>query len=327
MDKKILPKMSIIEAAEKLGITLQGVHQYLKYTGHSCPKIGIKSYIDHTVGKYLFNLVFNKKKFAVQIVKGGTGKTSILHNVACAASIYGARVLVVDLDPQGNLTDAFNVDAEETPVLIDVLEKKATIQDCVVNVADGIDLIPSRIENVVLDSKLVLSKSPLHNVFSEVLEEIENAYDFIFLDCPPMIGHSVAAATLYVDEVLIPLNPDKFSMKGLQILKNEIKNLSKQYKKELKYKVFLNKFSGNTILSDKAIQTTISNEADAGNALSTAVRLSQDIPNATDRGESIFSSLKQSSTRQDLDLLTREILGIEIQERQMQRGPKKGLNN
>jgi cellulose biosynthesis protein BcsQ len=88
-----------------------------------------------------------------------------------------------------------------------------------------------------------------------------------------MIGHSVTAASLYVDVMLIPLNPDRFSAKGLQILKDEIKNIKKQYKKDLHYKIFLNKFSGNTILSDKTLQTVFNDESESGNTLNTAVRL------------------------------------------------------
>jgi chromosome partitioning protein len=125
-----------------------------------------------------------------------------------------------------------------------------------------------------------------------------------------MIGTSVTAASLYADLVVAPLNPDKFSAKGLHILKTEIEHLKKQYKQDIKYKVFLNKFSGNTLLSDKAIHTTISTENELGNALSTAIRQSQEIPNATDNNLNIFSSLKKSISRQDFNLLTRELLNI-----------------
>ena len=66
------------------------------------------------------------------------------------------RVLKIDADPQGNLTDANGIDAEEYPVLIDVITNdKVTIQDTIVNVTEGVDLIPSRIENVVLDNVIV----------------------------------------------------------------------------------------------------------------------------------------------------------------------------
>jgi chromosome partitioning protein len=74
--------------------------------------------------------------------------------------------------------------------------------------------------------------------------------------------------------------------------------------------VFLNKYSGNTILSDKAIQTTIAAETELGNALNTAIRQTQEIPNLTDMDMNVFSTLKKSTARDDFDILTRELLNI-----------------
>ncbi len=304
------PKMAVPYITELLGITLQGVHKQFKTQSIQCPKIGNKSYITSSIAKRLFNFKFDKKKIAFQIVKGGTGKTTAIHNISCAASLYGAKILVIDLDPQGNLTDSFCVDAEEIPVLIDIIEKQAKVQDAIINVADGIDLIPSRIENVTLDSKLAMNRIPLHTLLNHILAPVEKNYDFIFLDCPPMMGHAVTAASLYADIILVPLNPDKFSAKGLKILKNEIINISRQYEKNVQYKVFLNKYSGNTILSDKAIQTTIAAETELGNALNTAIRQTQEIPNLTDMDMNVFSTLKKSTARDDFDILTRELLNI-----------------
>ncbi|MBY0580234.1 MAG: ParA family protein [Rickettsiales bacterium] len=313
MDIKISqPKMPATVAAELLGVSIQAIHKQLKSLDIKCPKIGNKSYITHSIAQKLFNLSFNKKKVAFQIVKGGTGKTTAMHNVSCAASLYGAKILAIDLDPQGNLTDAFNINPEEIPTMIDVIEENVRIEDAIIKAEDGIDLIPSRIENVTLDSKLALTRAPLHNVFNNILERIEHNYDFIFLDCPPMIGHSVTAASLYVDVMLIPLNPDRFSAKGLQILKDEIKNIKKQYKKDLHYKIFLNKFSGNTILSDKTLQTVFNDESESGNTLNTAVRQSQEIPNVIDEKLNLFSSVKKSTAKDDFDLLTKELLGIKV---------------
>ncbi len=308
--KEKQPKMAVTYVAEILGISLQAIHKQLKNNEMQCLKIGNKSYITHSIAKKLFNFNFHKKKIVFQIVKGGTGKTTTIHNISCAASLYGAKILALDLDPQGNLTDAFCVDAETTPVLIDVVEKQANIQDTIINVSEGIDLIPSRIENVTLDSKLAMNRIPLHTLLSQLLSSIEKNYDFIFIDCPPMMGHAVTAASLYADIILVPLNPDKFSAKGLKILKNEIDNINRQYVKDIQYRVFLNKYSGNTILSDKAIQTTIASETELGNALTTAIRQTQEIPNITDMDMNLFSSLKKSTARDDFDMLTRELLNI-----------------
>jgi len=309
------PKLPSTSVAEQLNVSIQAVHKQLKELGMQLKKIGNKSYITHENAQQIFNLSFKKHTFAFQIVKGGTGKTTCLHNIACIASVYGAKVLVIDIDPQGNLTDAFHVDPEDKPVLIDLANGEATVEDAIVPIYSGIDLIPSRIENATLDSTLAIRKAPLHNFFSNILEDIEDNYDFIFIDCPPHMGHSVTAATLYVDTVVIPMNPDRFSANGLKLLKDEITSLEKQYKETINYKVFLNKFAGNTILSDKAIETTISNENHLGNALTTAVRQSQEIPNATDNRLNVFSTLKKSTARDDFDLLAKELLEINIKPR------------
>lgn len=310
------PKLAATYAADILGITLQAIHKQLKIRDLHCPRLGNKSYLTHSISKKLFNLKFDpkRKRIVFQIVKGGTGKTTALHNISCAASLYGARLLLIDLDPQANLTDAFNINADDSPVMIDIIDNHSSIENSIINVEDGIDLIPSRIENVILDNKLAVSRAPLDRIFSSVLEPVENNYDFIFIDCPPMIGHSVTAASLYADLIVAPLNPDKFSAKGLNILKTEIAHLAKQYKKEIFYKVFLNKFSGNTILSDKAIHTTIARESELGNALNSAIRQSQDIPNTTDMNLNIFSTLKKSISRDDFNLLTIELLNINLKE-------------
>jgi chromosome partitioning protein len=160
----------------------------------------------------------------------------------------------------------------------------------------------------MLDSKLVYEKYPLHSLFSDILSSIIDNYDFVFIDCPPTMGHSVTAASLFVDVILVPLNPDKFSAKGLKILKQEVANLKRVFKKDIKYKVFLNKFSGNTILSDKAITYIISDPDLDGKVLQTAVRFAQEVPNVTDTNRHLFSSLKKSPTKEDFNQLTMEIL-------------------
>ena len=308
--KENQPKMAATYAAEILDISIQAIHKKLKQNNIVLPKNGNKAYLTHDHAKYLFNNSFSKKNIAFQIVKGGVGKTTSTLNICCCASLYGAKVLVIDLDPQANLTDSFNIDAERYPVLIDIISGISLINDSIVPCFPGIDLLPSRIENVVLDNKLALEAKPLHTLFKNILSPIEGKYDYIFIDCPATLGHSVTAAALYTKFVLTPLNPDKYSAKGLKILKNEIENIKNNFKEKIDYTVFLNKFSSNTILSDKAISTVIAEEMLHGKALNTAIRNTQEIPNSADDGHNLFSYLKKSTAKYDFDLLTRELLNI-----------------
>jgi chromosome partitioning protein len=306
------PKMSIAHAATFLNVSGQAVHKQLKLKNIICPKLGNKLYLTFEQAQQLFNISFAHKVIVGQIVKGGTGKTTSIENVASCANSYGARILKIDADPQGNLTDACGIDAENRPVLIDVITSndEIKIQDIIVNVSAGVDLIPSRIENVILDNVIVNQRLPLHTLYKDLLEPIADNYDFIFIDCPPTMGQAVTAASLYADIILAPLNPDKFSAKGLKILKREIDTLNKQFKTSIAYKVFLNKFSGKTILSDKAIVSLISDPELEGRILQTTVQFSQEIPNITDSNKNLFSSLKNSPIRDDFDRLARELLDI-----------------
>jgi chromosome partitioning protein len=304
------PKMSIAHAANFLDISSQAVHKQLKLKNIVCPKMGNKLYLTHEEAKQLFNIRFAHKVIVGQIVKGGTGKTTSIDNVASCANTYGARILKIDADPQGNLTDACGIDAEDKPVLIDVVSGNMDIREAIVKVSNGIDLLPSRIENVVLDNVIVNERMPLDHFYRDMLAPIADNYDFIFIDCPPTMGQAVTAASLYADLILAPLNPDKFSAKGLKILKHEIDTLNKRFKTNISYKVFLNKFSGKTILSEKAIVTLINDPDLEGRILQTTVQFSQEIPNITDGNRNLFSTLKNSPTREDFDRLTRELLGI-----------------
>lgn len=318
------PKMSIATAASFLGVSTQAVHKQLKNKELICEKMGNKSYITYDIAMNLFALSFRKNKIASQIVKGGTGKTTTVDNIASCANTYGAKVLLIDADPQGNLTDVNGIDSEGYPVLIDAIKNEASIEDCIVPISKGIDIIPSRIENVILDNEIVNQRLPLDKLYQNLLDSIENNYDFIFIDCPPTMGQAVTAASLYADTILAPLNPDKFSAKGLKILKQEVEALNKNYQKEVEYRVYLNKFSSKTILSDKAIVSLISDPELEGKVLSTTIQYAQEIPNAADTNKNIFKTLKKSAIREDFDRLTRELLGINPQEKTRQLSTHQG---
>jgi len=310
----IIPKLSISQLAEDLNLSIQGVHKKLKSLDIPYYKMGNKAYVTYKESRKLLDFKFKTFIINSHIVKGGTGKTTAVQNIGACINSYGAKVLFIDNDPQANLSDAFRVDPEKSPVLIDCIKSNYEIEECIHNVCDGIDILPSRIENVVIDGEMQTKKLPIDKIFSSLIGDYikKNKYDFVFIDCPPTMGHIVTAATIFSDLILIPLNPNKFSTKGLSILKGEAKNLKKFYQHTLKYKVFLNKFSGNTILSDKAINTVMSDEYKNNNALSTAIRRAQEIENITDAGLTLFSHLKQSEAREDFRQLTKELLKLQF---------------
>src|SRR6188768_3998987 len=112
------PKMTAADAARFLGVTIQAVHKQLKSKGLPYQKAQNRVFFGHETARALSWQPDNQKTIAFQIVKGGTGKTSIAHSVGVRACLYGARVLFVDLDQQGNLTQACSLDPEKYPCMV-----------------------------------------------------------------------------------------------------------------------------------------------------------------------------------------------------------------
>jgi chromosome partitioning protein len=303
-------KMTAGEAAEFLGVTVQAVHKQLKSRSLVFKKNQNRVYFSHETSRELFRLTFKQKIIAFQIVKGGTGKTSLVYSIATRANLYGARVLCVDLDQQGNLTQAFKVNPEETPAMIDVLRGGIPIEHTIVNVAEGLDLIPSRIENAILDNAIILGKHSLTHVYKKMLDPLRPHYDLIIIDCPPALGQSVAAIALAVDEVVSPVTPEKFCLSGLKITTQELNGLEENYNHKVDMRIVVNKFDSRTSLSHEVLSTLIKHPIYGEKMYKTYVRTNQEFPNAIARGQSVFDSLKMTTAKEDIDLLTRELLEI-----------------
>lgn len=307
-------KITATDAAKFLGITVQAVHKRLKKNSSEFSKSQNRVYFGHKTAKQLFNNNFTQKIISFQIVKGGTGKTSLAYSIAVRANLYGAKILCVDLDQQGNLSQCFGVNAEEHPCMIDILTENMPIEDAIVSVEDGIDLIPSRIENAILDNTIMLKSHPIDRVFRDRLNPLRKKYDLIIIDCPPAIGHSVAAAALASDFVIAPVTPEKFCLSGLKITNEEVNDLERKYKTKIGLKLVLNKHDSRTTLSHEVLTELIKHPEFGEMLYKTYIRISQEFANAVANNTSIYDSLKNGPAKEDIDLLTQEILGSSLEQ-------------
>lgn len=305
-------KMTAAEAANFLDISPQAVHKKIKTQELEFQKNQNRVFFGYKTAKELFKIPFKNSVIAFQIVKGGTGKTSLAHSVAIRANLYGARVLCIDLDQQGNLTQALGVNAEEFPVMIDVLKGDIDIEKTIVSVSPGLDIIPSRIENAVLDNAIILGRLSIENVYKERIKKLRKKYDLIVIDCPPALGQSVAAIALSVDLIIAPVTPEEFSLSGLKITYQEVKALEKNYGVKINFRLVLNKHDARTTLSHEVLMKLTKHHVYGDMMFHNYIRASQEIPNSVASGYSVFSSLKPSTAKEDIDLLTREILGISV---------------
>ena len=162
--------------------------------------------------------------------KGGVGKTTSTVNLAAALAVHGLRVLVVDLDPQGNASTALGVDHHaEVPSVYDVLIEGRPMGEVVVAapMVPGLDCVPSTIDLAGAEIELVslvARETRLDKALRRYLDEAEardDRYDFVFIDCPPSLGLLTVNAFVAAREVLIPIQCEYYALEGLgQLLRN-----------------------------------------------------------------------------------------------------------
>jgi chromosome partitioning protein len=305
------PKMSCVDAANFLKISLPAIHKRLKSKKLPYSQNGRRAYFGNTTARQLLGLQFTQKNIAFQIVKGGTGKTSLAVSIAIRANLYGARVLCVDLDQQSNMTQTFHKHNESNPCMLDVINGEVSPKDIITNIVPGLDLIPSRMDNALLDNTIMLKRLPLDRVYRDIFDEVRPDYDIIIFDCPPAIGQSVAAVTLASDVVAAPVTPENYALSGLQLTAHEVGHISETYGKAVELRIIVNKYDNRTALSHAMLSTIASSPTFGKLLYKSYVRRSQEFANAIARGDNIFENLQKNPAKEDIDILTREILEID----------------
>jgi len=305
------PKITVIDIAKFMNMTPQAIHTQIKVKNIKAYRTPNKiNYLQHEEARELLKIKVKPSVIAFELVKGGVGKTSLSFHCAVRASLYGLRCAIIDLDQQSNLTRAFGINETNTPIMIDVIKKNLSLKDNLINVSNGIDLLPSSFENAMLNTILLINNAPLDMIFKDKIEPLKNDYDLIFIDCPPDLGAAVTATALASDLIIAPIEPDKFSLQGLELTLREINIISKEYNKEIPVKTLINKFNNKTNLSHQTLCSLLKNENTSNLLLKTFINSSQEFPNCFDKGISVFETFKKSTAKEDIDLLTRELIEI-----------------
>lgn len=304
----INPKITVVEISKFMGITPQGAHQQIKTREIKYYRTGNVNYLKHEEAKQFFNFKIKPTVIAFELVKGGVGKTSLSFHCAVRASLYGLKCAMIDLDQQANLTRAFGINENDNPIMIDIIEGKLSLKDNLIKVSSGIDLLPSKFENAMLNTYLLINNLSLEEIFKQHIEPLKEIYDLIFIDCPPDLGSAVTATVMASDLIIAPIEPDRFSISGLDLTLNEINKISHQCNKNIPVKIVLNKFNPKTNLSHQTLSNLFSNEKTKNLLFKSFISLSQDFPNSFNECLSLFDTVGKSTAKNDIDLLTREIL-------------------
>ena len=239
--------------------------------------------------------------------KGGTGKTSLCHQVSVHLALLGFKVLVVDCDPQAHLSSTFGFNEySEEPTLYDILINGYDIMSTIRPIYPGLDVLPSNLSMTSVEMPLA-AKANRERLLSKVLEPLKEIYDFILLDTNPTISNLNQSATYAADILNIVCETQPYSLMGLAMLVKEISDFSKEMEHKVNYCIIPNKYESKTVTSQEALGTLRHEYKDA--VLGSLVRKCEDINISAQKKLPIhaFVTLK-SMALEDIKDLTSELV-------------------
>ncbi len=183
--------------------------------------------------------------------KGGVGKTTTCVNMAAYLSKAGKKVLLIDLDPQGNATTGlgFSKSTLKKSVYNVLIEEEDVKDNVLPTELDGLYILPANIDLAGSEVELVYKKSR-EKVLKMALDKMKKDYDFLLIDCPPSLGLLTINALAAADSVIIPIQSEYYALEGLSQLMNSVALVRQHLNKELRVEgVVLTMYDGRSLIS------------------------------------------------------------------------------
>lgn len=197
------------------------------------------------------------KAIAIFNQKGGVGKTTTNINLAASLAMMGKKILVLDIDPQGNTTSGLGIaknDLEYTSYEL-LIEDNIDVRDTIIPTStEGLFIIPASVQLAGAEVELV-KMDRREKRLKKALDIVKSEYDYIFIDCPPSLGLLTINSLTAVDSVLIPIQCEFYALEGVSQLMHTIEIVKKNLNPDLQIQgVVLSMFDGRTNLSIQVVE-------------------------------------------------------------------------
>ena len=255
------------------------------------------------------------KIIAIANQKGGVGKTTTTFSLGVALAKQGKKVLIIDADPQGDLTTCmgyYNQDELQNTIATlmsaTIQDKEIDVENTILHHKEGIDLIPSNLDLSALEMSLVNAMSREFTLKNSITN-IKNNYDYILIDCMPSLGMITINALACSDKVIIPVQGEYLAVKGMGHLLKTISKVHKQINPNLKIGgVLLTLVDKRTNLSKEVRETLENNYGQFVKIYNTEIPKAINTAKSSSTGKSIFEFDKKSPVAEAYKNLAKEVL-------------------
>lgn len=237
------------------------------------------------------------KIISIANFKGGVGKTTSTVNIGAGLSMEGKRILLIDLDPQFNLTQSLGLIDADKPIY-GALRGEYALEP--VAITEGLFIIPSSLDLIKAEIELS-GEFKREEILSRLVAPLTHQYDYILIDCPPSLGLLTINAFIASDEIYVPIEAEFLALKGYAILSEAIGRIGLSIDH-----VFITKFDGRKVLNRNVLDTIRHSLSDI--AFKTVIRENIALAEAPTQGLDIFRYAPKSVGADDYRQLIKEIL-------------------
>jgi len=248
---------------------------------------------------------------SIAIQKGGSGKTTTAINLGAALCLAGKKVLLVDADPQANLSQSLGVEDEPAFNLYTELKKEmlgdgGDLSKTIVSTPQGMDIVPASIDLAIAELELV-SVYGREQLLSWLLKPLAPAYDYVLIDCPHAVGMLTVNALVASDYVLMPLPGEFLPLKGVYSFMRQFDMIRKKLNSRLELLGILMTRFDERKLMNVGVKRQLEEKFN-GKVFQTVIRTNLQLAKAQQAGQDIFSFDKSANGAVDYRLLADELM-------------------